>query len=151
MSNLSRPPVAVNWFLQLEVAGILLQTLFFKFTGAEESVYIFSAVGRFVHFPVFEPSRPVGNSRCIRPPCTRPRRCASLKYRRYSRSAPCRPGASPIQETRDLHHELPRLDWLRHRRARGPGNAARAGDVSASAILTIATMGGSWITPERLA
>ena len=26
------------------VAGILLQTLFFKFTGAEESVYIFTAV-----------------------------------------------------------------------------------------------------------
>ncbi len=27
------------------VAGILLQTLFFKFTGAEESVYIFSTLG----------------------------------------------------------------------------------------------------------
>jgi uncharacterized membrane protein YphA (DoxX/SURF4 family) len=31
--------------LQLTVAGILLQTLFFKFTGAEESVYIFTKVG----------------------------------------------------------------------------------------------------------
>jgi hypothetical protein len=31
--------------LQLTVAGILLQTLFFKFTGAEESVYIFSTLG----------------------------------------------------------------------------------------------------------
>ena len=31
--------------MQLAVAGILLQTLFFKFTGAEESVYIFSTLG----------------------------------------------------------------------------------------------------------
>jgi len=35
----------VSWTLQLAVAGILLQTLFFKFTGAEESVYIFSTLG----------------------------------------------------------------------------------------------------------
>lgn len=35
----------VSWLLQLIVAGILLQTLFFKFTGAEESVYIFTQVG----------------------------------------------------------------------------------------------------------
>lgn len=35
----------VSWGLQLLVAGILLQTLFFKFTGAEESVYIFRTVG----------------------------------------------------------------------------------------------------------
>ncbi len=33
------------WFLQLVVAGILLQTLFFKFTGAEESKFIFSKLG----------------------------------------------------------------------------------------------------------
>jgi hypothetical protein len=31
--------------LQLTVAAILLQTLFFKFSGAEESVYIFSTLG----------------------------------------------------------------------------------------------------------
>lgn len=31
--------------LQLIAAGILLQTLFFKFTAAEESVYIFSRLG----------------------------------------------------------------------------------------------------------
>jgi DoxX-like family len=31
--------------LQVIAAGILLQTLFFKFTGAEESVYIFSTLG----------------------------------------------------------------------------------------------------------
>jgi len=34
-----------SWVLQLVVAGILLQTLFFKFTGAPESVYIFSTLG----------------------------------------------------------------------------------------------------------
>jgi hypothetical protein len=37
--------VVASWILQLIVAGILLQTLFFKFTGAAESVYIFSALG----------------------------------------------------------------------------------------------------------
>jgi hypothetical protein len=31
--------------LRLIAAGILLQTLYFKFTGAEESVYIFSTLG----------------------------------------------------------------------------------------------------------
>ena len=36
---------AVLWLLRLVVAGILLQTLFFKFTGAAESVYIFEALG----------------------------------------------------------------------------------------------------------
>ncbi|MEW6321122.1 MAG: DoxX family protein [Acidobacteriota bacterium] len=34
-----------SWALQLLVAVILLQTLFFKFTGAEESVYIFTTLG----------------------------------------------------------------------------------------------------------
>jgi putative oxidoreductase len=43
-TRLSRVQSAASWLLQLLVAGILLQTLFFKFTGAEESVYIFSAV-----------------------------------------------------------------------------------------------------------
>ena len=37
--------VLASWILQLVVAGILLQTLFFKFTGAAESVYIFSTLG----------------------------------------------------------------------------------------------------------
>ena len=37
--------VITSWVLQLVVAPILLQTLFFKFTGAEESVYIFTTVG----------------------------------------------------------------------------------------------------------
>jgi hypothetical protein len=43
--KLSNIPFAVSWALQMIVAGILLQTLFFKFTGAEESVYIFSTLG----------------------------------------------------------------------------------------------------------
>jgi putative oxidoreductase len=34
-----------SWILRIAAAVILLQTLFFKFTGAEESVYIFSTVG----------------------------------------------------------------------------------------------------------
>ena len=42
---MSRSHTAVSVVLQLMAAGILLQTLFFKFTGAEESVYIFSTLG----------------------------------------------------------------------------------------------------------
>jgi uncharacterized membrane protein YphA (DoxX/SURF4 family) len=34
-----------SWILQILVALILFQTLFFKFTGAEESKYIFSTLG----------------------------------------------------------------------------------------------------------
>lgn len=41
----TRNALIVSWILQLVVAGILFQTLFFKFTGAEESVYIFSTLG----------------------------------------------------------------------------------------------------------
>lgn len=36
---------AVSWALRLATAAILFQTLFFKFTGAEESVYIFTTLG----------------------------------------------------------------------------------------------------------
>lgn len=39
------PHALLSWTLQLLVAAILLQTLFFKFTGAEESVYIFTTLG----------------------------------------------------------------------------------------------------------
>ena len=42
---MARSQAVFAWTLQLLVAGILLQTLFFKFTGAEESVYIFATVG----------------------------------------------------------------------------------------------------------
>jgi hypothetical protein len=34
-----------SWALQVSIAAILLQTLFFKFSGAAESVYIFSKLG----------------------------------------------------------------------------------------------------------
>jgi len=35
----------ITWVLRLLAAGILLQTLFFKFSGAPESIYIFTKVG----------------------------------------------------------------------------------------------------------
>ena len=35
----------LSWIVRLVAAAILLQTLFFKFTGAPESVYIFSRLG----------------------------------------------------------------------------------------------------------
>lgn len=41
----SKAAIATSWILRLIAAGILLQTLFFKFTAAEESVYIFSTLG----------------------------------------------------------------------------------------------------------
>ena len=42
---MARTHMILSVVLQLVAAGILLQTLFFKFTGAEESVYIFSTLG----------------------------------------------------------------------------------------------------------
>jgi len=36
---------ALSWILRIAVAVILLQTLFFKFTGAAESRYIFETLG----------------------------------------------------------------------------------------------------------
>jgi len=35
----------ISWVLRLIAAGILMQTLYFKFTGAEESKYIFETIG----------------------------------------------------------------------------------------------------------
>ncbi len=35
----------LSWVLRIVAAVILLQTLYFKFSGAEESVYIFSQLG----------------------------------------------------------------------------------------------------------
>jgi len=61
MQNFTRPQIASSWMLQLAVAGILLQTLFFKFTGAEESVYIFSSVGRFIGIAGVEPWGRIGS------------------------------------------------------------------------------------------
>lgn len=36
---------ALDWIVRLVAAAILLQTLYFKFTGAPESVFIFSTLG----------------------------------------------------------------------------------------------------------
>ena len=55
MHNLTKAQTAGSWLLQLIVAGILLQTLFFKFTAADESVYIFTAVGQFLGVGGIEP------------------------------------------------------------------------------------------------
>lgn len=43
--SLKRPHLIVSWIAQVLGAGIFAQTLFFKFSGAEESVYIFSKLG----------------------------------------------------------------------------------------------------------
>jgi uncharacterized membrane protein YphA (DoxX/SURF4 family) len=43
--SLTRAQWIASWVLQIAAAAILFQTLFFKFTGAEESVYIFSTLG----------------------------------------------------------------------------------------------------------
>jgi len=44
MGSLSKPGRIVSWICRLVAAAILLQTLFFKFSGAPESVYIFTQV-----------------------------------------------------------------------------------------------------------
>ena len=44
-NHLSRTALVVSWIFQVLAAAILLQTLYFKFTGAPESVYIFSQLG----------------------------------------------------------------------------------------------------------
>jgi hypothetical protein len=43
--ELGRGSRMLSWACQLVAAAILAQTLFFKFTGAPESVYIFSTLG----------------------------------------------------------------------------------------------------------
>ena len=45
MQSLPAPLLIVSWTCRVAAAVILLQTLYFKFTGAEESVYIFTKVG----------------------------------------------------------------------------------------------------------
>lgn len=40
-----KPLTIILWALRLIAAVILLQTLFFKFSASEESVYIFSTIG----------------------------------------------------------------------------------------------------------
>jgi uncharacterized membrane protein YphA (DoxX/SURF4 family) len=42
---MSKSLTITSWILQIVVAAILFQTLFFKFTGAAESKYIFTKLG----------------------------------------------------------------------------------------------------------
>lgn len=51
----------VIWMLRLTAAVILLQTLFFKFTGAPESVYIFTKVGSGIGLNFIEPWGRIGS------------------------------------------------------------------------------------------
>ena len=45
MASLTKSERVVSWICRIVAAVILGQTLFFKFTGAEESIYIFTKVG----------------------------------------------------------------------------------------------------------
>jgi len=45
MNSYCRWHIAASWFCRIVAAVILLQTLFFKFTGATESKYIFTRIG----------------------------------------------------------------------------------------------------------
>jgi len=53
ISTISRPMTTVilllSWACRIVAAIILLQTLFFKFTAAPQSVYIFTRLGTFIH------------------------------------------------------------------------------------------------------
>lgn len=60
MATLSKPASIVSWICRLAAAAIMLQTLFFKFTAAPESVFIFSEVGKFAHLPFMEPWGRIG-------------------------------------------------------------------------------------------
>jgi len=45
MNSLTNIQKIASWIVRLTAAIILLQTLYFKFTGAPESIYIFTKVG----------------------------------------------------------------------------------------------------------
>ena len=53
ISTISRPMatavLVLSWACRIIAAIILLQTLFFKFTAAPESIYIFTKLGAFIH------------------------------------------------------------------------------------------------------
>src|SRR3954467_5317596 len=44
-TKMSKLALVLSWIARISAAVILLQTLFFKFTAAPESVYIFTKVG----------------------------------------------------------------------------------------------------------
>src|SRR5216683_2352557 len=56
------PVLIVDWICRIVAAIILLQTLFFKFAAAPESVYIFTKLGAFIHthVPIRSEERRVG-------------------------------------------------------------------------------------------
>jgi len=43
--HLSKSDLKISWIAQVVAALIMCETLFYKFTGAEESIYIFSTIG----------------------------------------------------------------------------------------------------------
>jgi hypothetical protein len=45
VASLPKSVTTLSWIAQIVAAVILAQTLYFKFTGAPESVYIFSTIG----------------------------------------------------------------------------------------------------------
>jgi uncharacterized membrane protein YphA (DoxX/SURF4 family) len=45
MNSISKSALVASWICRVTAAVILAQTLFFKFTGAAESIYIFTKVG----------------------------------------------------------------------------------------------------------
>lgn len=59
--NHSRAFIITSWTLRSVAAVILLQTLFFKFTGAKESVYIFTTVGKWTGLSFMEPWGRIGS------------------------------------------------------------------------------------------
>jgi len=46
---MNTPVLVLSWACRIVAAVVLLQTLFFKFTAAPESVYIFTKLGVFIH------------------------------------------------------------------------------------------------------
>lgn len=61
MINRSKAFTITSWALRGTAAAILLQTLFFKFTGAKESVYIFTTVGNWLGIGAMEPWGRIGS------------------------------------------------------------------------------------------
>ncbi len=57
----SKTFLIASWALRGIAAVILFQTLFFKFTGAKESVYIFTTVGQGLGLNFFEPWGRIGS------------------------------------------------------------------------------------------
>jgi len=55
---MTTPILVFSWACRIVAAIILLQTLFFKFTAAPESVYIFTKLGAFIH--TYVPSASIG-------------------------------------------------------------------------------------------